>query len=129
MRRHNRKKYTVHGFFFQKQLLTVVVVGAGCALGYVWLGSLCEAQGRTIRELEAEQMSLRQQLTNEEGKWAVLRAVPNLEQTLRTRGLAMSAPKPGQTVRIHGRFYEGWMTGAGGATPYAKTELRGPGRE
>ena len=62
-----------------------------------------------IKGLENEQAQLRQQLSGEQAKWAELQSVPNLERALARHGLTMLPPRPGQTVTLRGRFYEGWM--------------------
>ena len=129
MRRRNRKKHTVNGILLPGPVMTVVVVVSCCALVYIWLGCLCEAQGRTIKALEADQMALKQELTNEEGKWAVTKSVPNLEAALRRHRLAMSAPRPGQTVRLQGRFYEGWVGNAANPASVARLDARGQRHE
>jgi hypothetical protein len=110
-------------------VMTVVVVVSCCALAYIWLGCLCEAQGRGIKALESEQMALKEEQTNEEGKWAVTKSVPNLEAALRRHGIAMSAPRPAQTVRLQGRFYEGWIGNAGNGASVARLEGQGPRHE
>jgi hypothetical protein len=109
MTRRNRKKKTVNGFLLPTPITTVVVVVSAVALAYIWLGCQCEAVGRTIKGLESEQLALREQLSNEQAKWAELKWIPNLEAALQRHGLAMQAPRPGQVVRLHGKFYEGWV--------------------
>lgn len=124
MARRNRKKQTVNGFLLPTPVTTVVVVVSTLALGYIWLGCQGETVGKAIKAQEAEQMILQQQLSNEAGRWAEMKSMRNLESALRSRGIAMQAPRPAQTVQLQGRFYDGWLNTSRDAHKLAKLERR-----
>ncbi len=123
MARQNRKKRSPNqSILFPAPLMSVIVLLSAAALAYIWIGCQCEAVGKTIKALESEQMVLRQQLSNEQGKWAEMRSVTNLERTLARNALAMTPPRPGQIVRLRGRFYEGWFDGGAEAARVARVD-------
>jgi hypothetical protein len=108
MARRNHKKSTVNGFLLPPPVTTVVVIVSAVALAYIWLGCQCEAVGKAIKELEAQQLALKEELNNEQAKWAGMIAVPMLERTLRRNGIRMSSPAVGQVVQLRGHFCDGW---------------------
>jgi hypothetical protein len=124
MARRNRKKQKVNGFLLPAPVTTVVVLVSTLALGYIWLGCQCETIGKSIKTLEAEQMILKQQISNEAGRWAEMKSVRNLERALRSRGIQMTAPATRQVVALRGRFYDGWLNTSRDTHQVAKLEHR-----
>jgi hypothetical protein len=123
MVKQNRKRQgSSQGVFFPAPLVSVAVLLSAAALAYIWLGCQCEAVGKAIKGLESEQMILRQQLSNEQGKWAEMRSVANIERALVRNAVAMTPPRPGQIVQLRGRFYEGWVEGASYAARVARVD-------
>lgn len=112
MIRRNRKKKTLNSSLMPVPLAAAFLALTGVALAYVALICRCETVGRSIKGLESEQALLKQQLSNEEAKWAEMKSVPNLERAMARHGLNMLPPRPGQTVQLRGRFYEGWVAAA-----------------
>jgi len=108
MVRKNRKKQKVNGFLMPAPVASVVVMLSVLALAYIWLGTRCESVGKAIKNLESKQIILKQELSNERGKWAEMKSPRNLARALAKYGIRMSLPKSSQMVAIRGKFYDGW---------------------
>jgi len=122
----NHKKMHLRGVLPPASAGSVVVLLAVLALAYLWVGSCAEKLGRAIKGLEIEQAGLRQRLSVEEAKWAEMKSIGNLERALQHFGLAMTPPRPGQVVRLRGRFYDGWMDSAPAGASLAGEPARRP---
>ena len=122
MMRNNRKHMKVDGFLFPAPVTTVVAVLSAVALAYIWLGCQCESVGRKIKALEADRMALKQQLSNEQAKWAEMKSIENIDRMLARHALAMQAPRPGQVIRLRGKFYDGWHNLSPDANKYARLD-------
>lgn len=78
----------------------LVALIAFFALGYVWLGSRCEALGRDLKVLENERKTLHKQYLQEEYKWIQMRSPRELEKALERHNIIMTWPKSDQVVRL-----------------------------
>jgi hypothetical protein len=125
MARRNRKRQTVDGFLLPTPVTTVVVVVSTLALSYIWLGCQGETVGKSIKAQEAEQMILKQQLSNEAARWSEMKSMRNLESALRSRSIAMRSPRTDQVVQLSGRFYDGWLSTSRDTGKLAKLERQG----
>lgn len=122
MARRNRKKQKVNGFLMPAPVASVVVMLSVLALAYIWLGTRCESVGKAIKVLESEQIILKQELSNQRGKWAEMKSPRNLALALAKHGIHMTLPKGKQIVEIRGKFYEGWRDTFDDSPKYARLE-------
>jgi hypothetical protein len=100
MARKNRKKRKLEGFMLPMPFAGLVALLAAFALGYVWLGSRCEALGRDLKVLENERQTLHKQYLQEEYKWIQMRSPRELEKALEKHDIIMTWPKSDQVVRL-----------------------------
>ena len=100
MARKNRKKRKLEGFMLPMPFAGLVALLSAFALGYVWLGSRCEALGRDLKILENERQILHKQYLQEEYKWIQMRSPRELERALEKHNIIMTWPKSDQVVRL-----------------------------
>jgi len=100
MARKNRKKRKLGGFMLPRPFAGIVALLAAFALGYVWLGSRCEALGRDLKVLEDESLMLHKQYLQEEYKWIQMKSPHELEKALERHNIIMTWPKSDQVVRL-----------------------------
>ncbi len=96
--RTNKKKW--NGQSFPAPFAVLLVVLSAVALGYLWLGSRCEALGKDIKNLETEQVSLEQAHRAAHCKWDQITSAVHMDRALRRHGIVLLWPDNSQIIRI-----------------------------
>ena len=124
MARRNRKRKKANTVICPAPLAGIVVVAVSLGLGYVWLGSRCEAVGRDIQALERGRELLGNKYVNEAYRWTRLKSPGNIERALARHGIKMHWPARGQVVRLYdaGDLYDQLAQVSDVAAPYGRSE-------
>ena len=100
MTRKNRKKRKLNASMVPRPFAGVVALVVVFALGYVWIGSRCEALGRELKSLENERQVLHKQYLIEESKWIRMKSPQELQKALERHNIIMTWPKNDQVIRL-----------------------------
>ena len=81
-------------------IIIIVVLLPAVFLGYLSLGSRCEALGKELKALDVEISDLKRKCANEEERWMRMKSPFELEKALRRWHLQMTWPDDQQVVRL-----------------------------
>lgn len=85
---------------FPSLLAGILVIFVVLGLSYVWVDTRCHALGKDIKRKEAELISSKKRLVNEQDRWSSITSPANLERAIRKHRLGMAMPRESQVVRI-----------------------------
>ena len=102
----SRWEVSSRGFSFLRGLWIFLLLSIGLGMGYLWLQSRVMDTSWQLKALEKNVPQLREKIVSLQVNLAHLKNPRMIKARIEESGLELTAPKPGQIVRIKGRTAE-----------------------